>query len=1413
VDADGGRNCATQACLGLCGVVNDACGERDCGACGASSGSVASGGSGSNGNNSNGGLSSGGSNGNNSNGGLSSGGSNGNVSSGGTESSGGMASGGVSSGGMASGGLSSGGSCAPTTCLAAGKDCGRISNGCGGFLECGNCEGFDICGGITPNVCGCDPQTCLGLGATCGTFDDSCGGTLECGACNGTDVCNPVSLECCTPTSCAAEGKNCGPISDNCGGVLLCGGCVGPQTCGGGNTPNVCGCTMRDPATACGTRTCGSVSDGCGGIIQCGTCSGASVCERFTQTCMTSAEVCALQDAACGTVTDACNRGVDCAPCPPGQVCNARNLSCGACQPRTCAEAGAACGNIPDGCGNMIPCGTCTGGLVCDAITRECGPCAPTTCMDQGKDCGTISDGCGGTRNCGACSNGELCGGDGVANVCGRYVDPSCRAAGRDCGTLTNACGDDVTCGTCAPGEACNNNVCSCVPDTCAGLGLGGCRPQSTQPDRCGGMLTCGCSATQACFNGACCSPRTCTDLPGQCGTLSDGCGGNVTCGCSGSECINGSCCATPRTCAVDYPGQCGNFDNGCGGMLPCSCGAGTQCVTGQCRSPRTCADYPGQCGVLSNDVGGWLNCGCSGTTVCVDDADADTNAGVCRDCAGALPMGAECGLINDNIPNQNSITFVEQRQCNCAAGNACRGTGANPATGVCTTCAEATQACGTLPDNIVAPYVDPTVTCTNTCNGATPDCVNNACCNIRTCAADYPGQCGGSLSNGCGGNLNCATNCGPGQGCNTTTNMCAAVLTCADYPGQCGNMLPNGLGQFIDCRGACTTPGQGCNTTTNMCTAVLTCANYPGQCGLMANGLGGFIACGCGAGLVCRGSGGTDNDGVCEGCTALLTAGGAECGIIQDNIPASAGGTNYANETRTCTCAANAHPNETCRGPVGGNAGFGLCTTCGEAGALCGTITDNIASYTENATCMSSCMGVTPDCSTTNMCCDLRTCAADYPGQCGASLSNGCGGNLNCRTACPMGQGCNATTNLCANVLTCANYPGQCGAALSDGIGGFIDCRSACTGGQMCNTSTNMCAAVFTCANYPGQCGVLSNNIGGFIRCGCSAGSSICKDDGDADTNAGVCQTCAQLLTAEGTGPDGAAGCGIFADNITPPAGSGQSFDEELQCRCGAAGTVCRGPFRRADMSTINTVGICRTCGALGASCGNISENIPGNYTSETAACTNTCGGATPDCNTGTQTCCNNLTCAMELDGQCGTFNNGCGGNTTCACDPDSTCISGMCCLKRTCAFYAGAESCGVLSDGCGGNITCGCDTAASGQVCRSGTCRSCTELNVACGTITDDNPNLTESRVCPNTCMNPQVCTGTSCCTPMGCNNRHGMVSDGCGQTLVCTCSMDQVALGNGTCCLPMDPCIGQPAGAMRTDNCGRVIICQGG
>ncbi|NOK37135.1 hypothetical protein HMI49_28450 [Corallococcus exercitus] len=53
--------------------------------------------------------------------------------------------------------------CAPTTCTAQGKNCGTLSDGCGGTLSCGTCGSGQTCGSnnvCTPNAPACSHNVC-----------------------------------------------------------------------------------------------------------------------------------------------------------------------------------------------------------------------------------------------------------------------------------------------------------------------------------------------------------------------------------------------------------------------------------------------------------------------------------------------------------------------------------------------------------------------------------------------------------------------------------------------------------------------------------------------------------------------------------------------------------------------------------------------------------------------------------------------------------------------------------------------------------------------------------------------------------------------------------------------------------------------------------------------------------------------------------------------------------------------------------------------------------------------------------------------------------------------------------------------------------------------------------------------------
>ena len=400
------------------------------------------------------------------------------------------------------------------------------------------CSAGQLCGGYDgnrqPNKCVdlppivCQPETCASLYAKrppertalfeCGTISDGCGGTVDCavevGGCSAGEVCHfgdyatdHLANSCVpTPVTCTADAASvtcagkCGTAINNCGEPVNCAGigvtCVASQTCGAGN---VCvsatvTCSPLPSSVVCAGK-CGFVSNGCsdgytctasnGGVScdgnageSCGTWGGAdNTCGK--PACVptkTQAEVCAAVNGnkSCANgVSDGCGGTISCGACPSDQFCGLTQPdACGTpittCTPTPQATACAGkCGLVSDGCGTggFYTCNgsnggvTCTSPEFCSSIgsqTNVCvSPvvtCTPKTCAQLDHSCGSASDGCGHALNCWpGCSPS----------------DASCPGS---CGA-TAACVSNATTGaqSCVSGgPSCNGSLCSTVPTTCS---------------------------------------------------------------------------------------------------------------------------------------------------------------------------------------------------------------------------------------------------------------------------------------------------------------------------------------------------------------------------------------------------------------------------------------------------------------------------------------------------------------------------------------------------------------------------------------------------------------------------------------------------------------------------------------------------------------------------------------------------------------------------------------------------------------------------------------------------------------------------------------------------------------------------------------------------------------------------------
>jgi hypothetical protein len=141
--------------------------------------------------------------------------------------------------------------CVPATCtplpckLASGQYCGMVGDGCGNTIDCMGCPTGETCGGRgTPGVCGappdpaCKPIGCLpaGGGQYCGKIGDGCGNTIDCGNCASGEMCGESG----TPSVCRS-----GPPCDNL--------CRQQVTCPAGTATTISGVVLAPTPPQFGT--------------------------------------------------------------------------------------------------------------------------------------------------------------------------------------------------------------------------------------------------------------------------------------------------------------------------------------------------------------------------------------------------------------------------------------------------------------------------------------------------------------------------------------------------------------------------------------------------------------------------------------------------------------------------------------------------------------------------------------------------------------------------------------------------------------------------------------------------------------------------------------------------------------------------------------------------------------------------------------------------------------------------------------------------------------------------------------------------------------------------------------------------------------------------------------------------------
>ena len=315
-----------------------------------------------------------------------------------------------------------------------------------------------------------------------------------------------------------------------------------------------------------------------------------------------------------------------------------------------------------------------------------------------------------------------------------------------------------------------------------------------------------------------------------------------------------------------------------------------------------------------------------------------------------------------------------------------------------------------------------------------------------------------GVICDGCGGLVDCPTDCGAGRVCNMDLHMCTST-TC----------VPLSACQF----------GTGIRV-----------------CGLVGDGCAGVLNCGsCPAGQTCE-----QNRCVGPGACTPLTCTPASpyqdeqyCGVIDDccgrGLDCGGCRAGWGCRDHVCRSMGDCPPSTQCQSP--GGAAY-----CGTIGDGCGGGWDCPAICPQPGwTCVQGlCVG-SPDV------CTKLTCEAPVrPRFCG-DIDDGCGGTLKCGTQCPSRSFCVdglcVPDGDCAHLASCKTDAQTYCGRIGDACIGTLDCSTDCPGdGWTCQD--NICVGGpscpgITCDPPDGRyCGLIGDGCGGTLSCGvCPAGST----------------------------------------------------------------------------------------------------------------------------------------------------------------------------------------------------------------------------------------------------------------------------------------------------------------------------------
>ncbi len=522
-------------------------------------------------------------------------------------------------------------------------------------------------------------------------------------------------------------------------------------------------------ANVCQDASCdnGELDDGetdqdCGGS-RCGPCPDGADCEAFTDCASRSCVGAVCAEPSCSDeIKNGSEVAVDCGGpcmgCAGGTPCSqANDCASGACYQESCTAVCSGSSTECDGdYGSECETNTNTDAEHCGGCDMPCvlshaeplcsaGECQIRTCLAPYDDC------------------------DGVAeNGCETNLSTS----PEHCGTCEEACpalNGTATCSAGRCGISCDEGKSDCDPQ------LSGCETEtSSNVAHCGGCdttCTAASGATAFCLGGEC-GETVCPANRGNCnGMPNDSCEADflsdpLNCGACGNKCVaeRGTAACVSGKCVVqicetgfancDTASADGGYATGCetntltsslhcsGCNKACSIShAMSQCEAGVCQV-KACSD-----GYLDCDADG-LDCEVNGNT---DAKHCGSCAGSGSDCAADFPNGnvecsaGKCRLTScktnftscDNDPSTCEVDLRSNAlHCgDCATQcKAVNTTAVACSAGTCQpTCAAGFGACGAPAAGCADRLDTPTRcgSCTRSCSGSTPYCVNQNCVGV----------------------------------------------------------------------------------------------------------------------------------------------------------------------------------------------------------------------------------------------------------------------------------------------------------------------------------------------------------------------------------------------------------------------------------------------------------------------------------------------------------------------------------------------------------------------------------------------------------------------------------------------------------------------------------------------------------